>query len=186
MDQQDADMMRRWQDGDAGAFEDLVRRWERRIARFLCRLGSRPDQVADLCQEVFLRLYLKGPYYREAGTFSTWLYRIALNVARDNGRRLRRTPQTLQDHETSAPAAAGPGSWEQQELIEAVQKALAGMPDSLRTVLVLRHYEGLNFEQMARLLGKPASTLKSRLRRRTGAIARHADTTGLEPQETMG
>ncbi len=91
--QDDADLMRRWQQGDAGAFVDLTRRWQQPMARFLSRLVGQPDQVADLCQEVFLRFYLKGPRYRENGTFSTWLYQIALNAARDAGRRARRTPR---------------------------------------------------------------------------------------------
>src|SRR5262245_57223557 len=83
----DAELMRRWQRGDVGAFESLVRRWQQPMARFLTRLLGRPDRAADLCQEVMLRLYHAGPRYRENGAFAPWLYRIALNVARDAGRR---------------------------------------------------------------------------------------------------
>src|SRR6516164_513216 len=99
----DAELVRRWQRGDTTAFEALVRRWQAPMARFLARLAHRPELVQDLSQEVFLRLYRAGPRYREAGAFSTWLYRIAVNVARDAGRRRRHEPLPLNDHE---PAAA--------------------------------------------------------------------------------
>ena len=110
MDRDNANLMRRWQEGDATAFEALVRRWEQPIARFLTRLASRPDRIADLCQEVFLRLYLAGPRYRETGVFSTWLYQIALNVARDAGRRQRHEPEALNPQDIPA-AGAGRGNF---------------------------------------------------------------------------
>src|SRR5437588_1644452 len=112
---QDAELMRRWQRGDAAAFEVLVRRWQQPVARFLARLAPGAGLVPDLCQEVFLRLYLAGPGYRETGAFSTWLYRIALNVARDAGRRRRRQPLSLRDHEPAADEAAAETVCEQQE-----------------------------------------------------------------------
>jgi RNA polymerase sigma-70 factor, ECF subfamily len=155
----EADLIRRWQDGDADAFGAVVRRWQRPVARFLARLVGPDAAVADLTQEVFLRAHRAIGRYREAGTFSTWLYRIALNLARDAGRRARRAPATLP---AEVPAAVAVEPWERRELTDAVGLALAGLPGPLREVLVLRHYEDLNFEQMARLLGVPASTLKSR------------------------
>ena len=176
----DADLMRRWQGGDPTAFEALARRWQQPVARFLARLAG-PDAAADLCQEVFLRVYQGGARYREEGTFSTWLYRIALNVARDAARRRRREPAPLREE---VLAAALPERWEAAELQEVVGRALAALPDPLREVLVLRHYENLNFEQMARLLDAPASTLKSRFAqalRRMQALLRAA---GWGPEET--
>jgi RNA polymerase sigma-70 factor, ECF subfamily len=160
--QDDADLMRRWQDGDAGAFADLTRRWQQPMARFLSRLIGQPEQVADLCQDVFLRLYLNGPRYRENGTFSTWLYQIALNAARDAGRRAKRAPVPLGNHEPAASTPDGSAQCEQQELTAIVRRALADLSESLRQVLVLRHYEDMSFEQMGKVLDTPASTLKSR------------------------
>jgi RNA polymerase sigma-70 factor (ECF subfamily) len=184
MDQQDADLMRRWQDGDAGAFEELVRRWQQPMGRVLSRLAGRPDRVADLCQEVFLRLYLKGPNYRETGCFSTWLYQIALNVARDAARRARREPLPLENHDPQAPG--GESSCEQQELASIMQQALAELAEPLRTVLVLRHYEGMSFEQMARMLNTPASTLKSRFGVALGRLRGRLEQLGWRPEETTG
>src|SRR5439155_22092471 len=84
----EAELMRRWQGGDTASFEEIVRRWQGRVGRLLARLAG-PSAAADLCQEVFLRLYGAGARYREEGAFATWIYRLALNVARDAGRRRR-------------------------------------------------------------------------------------------------
>jgi RNA polymerase sigma-70 factor (ECF subfamily) len=158
----DADLIVRWQQGDAAAFAALVRRWQQPVGRFLARLAGPSDLVDDLCQEVFLRVYEAAGRYRETGAFSTWLYRIALNVARDAGRRRRHQPVPLDGPD---PAGAGPSPeavCARQELARLVARAVAELPDPLREVLVLRHYEDLSFEEIARLTGTPASTLKSR------------------------
>src|SRR5262245_59118968 len=118
MSQHDADLVRRWQHGDAAAFEALVRRWQQPVGRFLARLADREELVQDLCQEVFLRVYRAGPRYRETGTFSTWLYQIALNVARDAARRRQRRhePQPLNGQEPAAHATSAETTCEQREL----------------------------------------------------------------------
>jgi RNA polymerase sigma-70 factor (ECF subfamily) len=170
MGHEDAELVRRWRQGEAAAFEALVRRWQQPVARFLTRLLGRTELVQDLCQEVFLRVYLAGPRYRESGTFSTWLYRIALNAARDAGRRRRHEPQPLRDQEPEAESALADVLCERRELAQAVAGAVAELPPPLREALVLRHYEGMSFEQMARLLRVPASTLKSRFATALGRL----------------
>ena len=162
MGSDDAELIQRWQRGEAAAFEAVVRRWQEPLGRFLVRLVGRADLAQDLCQEVFLRVYLAGPKYQEAGTFSGWLYRIALNIARDASRRHRLNSQPWPTIEPAAKAPTAVADCERRELIQIVEKALAELPASQREVLVLRHYEGMRFEEMARLLGVPASTLKSR------------------------
>jgi RNA polymerase sigma-70 factor, ECF subfamily len=178
----DADLMARWQQGEAGAFAALVRRWQEPVGRFLARLVGPSDRVEDLCQEVFLRVYEAGGRYRESGAFSTWLYRVALNVARDAGRRRRREPVPLDATEPAAGTPAPEAVCAGQELARLVARAVAELPDPLREVLVLRHYEDMNFEQIARLTGSPASTLKSRfaaaldrLRRRLHQLGCHQE-----------
>src|SRR6516165_10784532 len=86
-----------WRSGDAAAFEKLVRRWQQPVARLLFHFLGRHDLVADLCQEVFLRVYEHRARYQESGAFAPWLYRIALNVARDAQRRRRVQPRRLED-----------------------------------------------------------------------------------------
>jgi RNA polymerase sigma-70 factor (ECF subfamily) len=162
MGHHDTELIQRWQSGDTVAFEELVRRWQQPIARFLARQVGRLELVPDLCQEVFVRVYRAGPRYRDAGAFSSWLYRIALNVARDAGKRRRPTTLPLPYPEPAAAGLSAQTRCERLEMAAAVERALAELPPALREVLVLRHYEGMNFEQMARLLGRSASTLKSR------------------------
>jgi RNA polymerase sigma-70 factor (ECF subfamily) len=180
MEPSEAELMRRWQDGETASFEEIVRRWQGRVGSLLGRLAG-PAAAPDLCQEVFLRLYLAVSRYREEGAFATWIYRIALNVARDAGRR-RRDCVPLGNHEP-LDYLAPHETLCRREAAELVTWALAQLPDSLREVLVLRHYEELSFEEIARLTGTPASTLKSRF---TVALARlrvHLREMGYRPEE---
>ncbi len=156
----DADLVARWQLGDPAAFEELVRRWQQPMARFLFRLTGDAALTADLCQEVFLRVLAARERYRDNGRFSAWLYRIALNVARDAGRR-RRFPTTDQT-DRADPAAPAEEVCQKRELAVLVARAVAELPETLRIVLNLRCDEGLGFEEIARMTGVPASTLKSR------------------------
>jgi RNA polymerase sigma-70 factor, ECF subfamily len=180
----DAELFRLWREGNAAAFEALVVRWQQPIARFLYRFIGAEEGVSDLCQEVFLRLYRAGPRYREAGTFSTWLYRIALNVARDAGRRCRRPTLSLVNQEIVDGAMGAEALCERQELAGCVAEALALLPESLRVVLVLRHFERLSFEEIARLTGAPASTVKSRFASALARLREHLHKFGWGPEET--
>jgi RNA polymerase sigma-70 factor (ECF subfamily) len=163
MECSDAELVASWQRGKHAAFTALVRRWQGPMARFLAHLLGSSEIVSDLCQEVFLRLYHAGPRYRETGAFSTWLYRIALNIARDAGRRRRREPEPLTDDGDLASHAPSPQVvCAQRETTQMVAQAVADLPEPLRLVLILRHYEEMSYEDIARLTGIPASTLKSR------------------------
>jgi RNA polymerase sigma-70 factor (ECF subfamily) len=181
MSREDAERMRRWQLGDATAFAELVARWQRPVGRFLARLAG-PDRAADLCQEVFLRVLQAGPRYREDGHFSAWLFRIALNVARDAGRRGQARAGPL-----PADADEVPGTdeqCEQRELARAVAVAVAELPPALREVLALRHDQGMSFEAMARVLGSPPSTLKSRFAAALDRLRRRLCELGYSPEES--
>jgi RNA polymerase sigma-70 factor (ECF subfamily) len=172
-----------WQSGDPGAFAALVKQWQQRVARFLVRLVGHGEVVQDLCQEVFLRVYQARMRYREQGTFSTWLFQIALNVARDHGRRPRRPHLTASyEQEDDTPAALA--LCEQRELVRALDEAVAGLPPPLREVLVLRHYENMRFEDMSRLLAIPASTLKSRFGVALERLRLHLKERGYSHEET--
>jgi RNA polymerase sigma-70 factor, ECF subfamily len=185
MGREDAELVARWQRGDADAFEALVRRWEGPIARFLARLVGPGELVADLCQEVFLRAYHAGARYRPMGAFSTWLYRIALNVARDAARRGRRRPVALAGaEEVPDRGQSAEAICQERELAGAVAQALAELPEPLRVVLVLRHYEGMSFEEMGRLTGTPASTLKSRFAAALGRLRVRMQQLGWGPEES--
>jgi RNA polymerase sigma-70 factor (ECF subfamily) len=182
MGPQDADLVQRWRRGEPAAFEVLVRRWQQPVARFLVRLVCRADLVADLCQEVFLRVYLARERYHETGAFAGWLYRIALNVARDAVRR-QTTFQPLPEQAALEEADAEQVS-EQQEVAEQLEDAIAELPLPLREVLVLRHYEGMSFEDIGRLLGVPASTLKSRFSAALTRLRQRLQQLGWSQEET--
>jgi len=184
MSSRDAELIQRWQRGDAAAFEDLVRRWQQPIARFLYRLVDRADVTRDLCQEVFLRVYHAGPRYRENGAFAGWLYQIALNVARDAGRRRRHEPVRLTSQEVPDRGAASEAIVQQEETARLVAQAIAELSEDLRLVLVLRHYENLSFEEIARVTRTPASTLKSRFAAALNRLRVRLKELGLGPEET--
>jgi RNA polymerase sigma-70 factor (ECF subfamily) len=178
----DGELMERWRQGDALAFEALVRRWQAPLARLLGRLVGPSGPVPDLCQEVFLRVYQAQARYRENGAFAAWLYRIALNVARDAGRQRRRAPASLEgepvDRRDTVEAAC-----QEREAAERIAQAVAELPEALRVVLVLHHYEKLNFEQIARLTGAPASTVKSRFAAALGRLRLRLHQLGYGPEE---
>lgn len=158
---EDAELIHRWQAGEADAFENLVRRWQMPITRFLGRFVWQRDQVHDLSQEVFFRVFCAKNTYRENGAFATWIYRIALNVARDHARQ-RKPVETLPIETLVSGEDDIPDSYATRETVAFVIRALADLPQAHREVLVLRHYEEMSFEAMSRMLQVPASTLKSR------------------------
>jgi len=158
----DAELMERWRRGESAAFEELAQRWRQPLARFLFRLVGCADAVQDLVQEVLVRLYRSGPRYQENGAFAAWLYRIALNIGRDALRRVRREPLPLVGPGPPDGAISAERSCERRELADVVSRVVAELPEPLRVVVALRHDEGLSFEQIARLTGTPATTLKSR------------------------
>lgn len=170
MESADHALLRRWQQGDAAAFEMIVRRWEGPVARFVGRLLA-ADQLDDALQEVFLRVYRAGPSFRVGkAAFSTWLFQIALNVARDARRRAGRLPPARANDALEPLDAAEPwNAADTREIETAVAEALASLPEPLRVVLLLRHYEGLSFEEIGRICEAPASTVKSRF---AAALAR--------------
>ncbi len=160
MAESDADLIQRWRAGDESGFEEIVRRWEPSLARFLSRLASE-SQVPDLLQEVFLRLHRAGPVYKENGHFSTWLFQIALNVSRD-ARRRERPAQPLPDDGPASESETPHKRSEYRELASILAESITELAPELREVLALRHDRGMKFEEMSRMLGVPASTLKSR------------------------
>lgn len=180
----EAELVRRWQRGDPAAFEAIVRAWEKPVGRFLARLTGCPDRAGDLLQDVFTRVHLARDKYRDDGHFGTWVYRIALNLARDAARRNRRPPPApLADVDPESSDAPADAAADRRETAAIVAAALAELPAPLREVVLLRHYEGLSFEDMGRLLGTPATTLKSRFAVALRKLADELTARGLRPED---
>jgi len=157
--------------GDADSFNELILRWERPIFALAYRQIGREEDARDVCQETFLRAYRALSGFRGQAKFSSWLYRIALNLCRDWIRRERRTPvvQAPEDIDLVDLAAAQEPSASIEDLVarhdlsRAVERAMALLPEEQRTAIVLKEYHGLTFQEIADLVGCPLSTVKTRL-----------------------
>lgn len=181
MAESDHELMRLCRQGDSAAFERLVRRWEKPVVGILGRLaGSRAEpgrttlgampgpvvdcsEIEDLSQEVFVRVLSARDRYRNTLAFSTWLYRIVLNVARDAARR-RRTRWKLLINHRPAPHVETPSEVVgRKEVEQQIAAALTELPPHFREPLVLRHFGELTFAEVAQVMKVPTSTVKSRV-----------------------
>lgn len=174
-------------DGDTDAFNQLVVRWERPIHALAYRVLGRDEDARDVSQEAFLRAFrgLKG--FKGQAKFSSWLYRIALNLCRDWLRRERRSgvAQPPEGFEFNDQGIVDPIGETAEDLIvrrdlgRAVSKVMATLPDEQRTVIVLKEYHGLTFREIADLIGCPLSTVKTRLYQGLNVLRRQLGKSGL-------
>ncbi|MDR1988628.1 MAG: sigma-70 family RNA polymerase sigma factor [Acidobacteriaceae bacterium] len=167
----DEDLVARSLGGDQESFNQLILRWERPIYALAYRTLGREEEARDVCQETFLRAYRSLPGFRGQAKFSSWLYRIALNLCRDFLRRERRAPivHMPEDVDLMELAVAAEPSESIEDLVTRkdlsrhVAKAMKRLPDEQRTAIVLKEYHGLTFQEIADLQGCPLSTVKTRL-----------------------
>jgi RNA polymerase sigma-70 factor (ECF subfamily) len=167
----DEELVARSMGGDLDSFNQLVLRWERPIYALAYRVIGREEDARDVCQETFLRAFraLKG--FKGQAKFSSWLYRIALNLCRDWIRRERRQPiaqapegvDLIELASESAPSESIEELVSRREIGRAVARAMADLPDEQRTAIILKEYHGLTFQEIADLLDCPLSTVKTRL-----------------------
>ena len=169
----DRELVARWRAGDEAAFEHLVRRHEARVFRFLLRmLGERVD-AEDVAQEAFLNLHRHGRRFRGEARFATFVYRVAANAALNHrrslgrrGLRLRRLAERQAvGHDLPASPRDPQAALEGAEAERLVQRALLELPLRWRLPLVLYDIEGVPYAEVARALGLPEGTVKSRIHR---------------------
>lgn len=158
----DHELMQRTAQGDSRAFGLLVARWQSRLSNVLGRIAG-PVGNDDLCQEVWLRVHAARARYQPQGAFSTWLYRIALNVVRDHARRHRRWLPWDDWFQPASPELPPDDAAVEAEEHAAVRAAVARLPDKLREAIVLKHFGELTFAEVAQVLDQPLSTVKSRV-----------------------
>lgn len=184
MSERDIDqaLVERVQRGEKRAFDLLVSKYQRRIFRLLSRLIRDPAEVEDVAQEAFIKAYRALPNFRGDSAFYTWLYRIAINTAKNwlvaQGRRApTSTESEIEDAENFESAGglrevATPESvLASRQIGEAVNRAIERLPDDLRTAIVLREIEGLSYEEIAVSMNCPIGTVRSRIFRAREAIA---------------
>ncbi len=154
--------------GEEAAFETLVSRYQARLYRLACRLTGDPGEAQDVLQEGFLAAYRSLATFRGEARFSTWLYRIAFNLAMSHGR--KRRPLTIMDTDDTTrniePVSTEHSPSEPLEAavrVAGVQAAIQDLADEHRQVVVLRELEGCDYEQIADILEIPIGTVRSRL-----------------------
>jgi RNA polymerase sigma-70 factor (ECF subfamily) len=174
---------------DGDAFALLMERWEGPIQNLCTRMLGDRHRGEDLSQEAFTRVFARRKDYVASGKFSTFLWRIALNLCYDELRKRERRNEislaeetddgnaAVVDHSTPDVAAA------HRETAELVRLALMKLPELYRSVLVLKHYEGLKFREIAEVLGIPEGTVKSRT---AEALAQMGRLLGRENDEATG
>jgi RNA polymerase sigma-70 factor (ECF subfamily) len=175
--------------GDAESFNQLILRWERPIYALAYRTLGREEDARDICQETFLRAFRALPGFRGQAKFSSWLYRIALNLCRDWMRKERRAPiaQPPEDVDLMELAAAAEPSESIEDLIarrdltRVVERVMATLPEEQRTAIVLKEYHGLTFQEIADLVGCPLSTVKTRLYQGLTVVRRELVKSGAMP-----
>jgi RNA polymerase sigma-70 factor, ECF subfamily len=172
----DEELVVAFQSGDIPAFDQLVRRWDRKIQGVIYRIVGNHDEARDVSQEAFLKAYRALGTFKQEARFSSWLYQIAINATRDRlRRRRRRTDLSLDDVEEREPSLrdAGPSALdliESSDLSRVVAAAMAALPEEQREVVILKEYEGLTFPEIAETLDVPLSTVKTRLYRGLGQL----------------
>jgi RNA polymerase sigma-70 factor (ECF subfamily) len=178
----DQKLVERAQRGDKQAFDLLVSKYQRKLARLLSRFIRDAAEVEDVTQEAFIKAYRALPTFRGDSAFYTWLYRIGINTAKNYLVAMGRRAPTSTDVDTEE--AEGFEGGEQlrdmntpenelmsRQVAENVNQTLAELPEELRTAITLREIEGLSYEDIANIMNCPIGTVRSRIFRAREAIA---------------
>ncbi|MBL8511722.1 MAG: RNA polymerase sigma factor RpoE [Betaproteobacteria bacterium] len=187
----DQQLVERAQSGDKKAFELLVIKYQRKVQRLLSRIIRDQAEIEDVTQEAFIKAYRALANFRGDSAFYTWLYRIAINCAKNflvtQGRRA--PTQTQFDAEEAEVFEDAPGLRDMatpdaelmsKQIAGIVNRTIAALPEDLRTALTLREIDGLSYEEIAEIMDCPIGTVRSRIFR-----AREAVATQLRPQLDM-
>lgn len=178
----DQQLVERAQRGDKHAFELLVAKYQRKLARLLSRFIRDAAEVEDVSQEAFIKAYRALPTFRGESAFYTWLYRIGINTAKNylvaQGRRAPTV--TVFDNEEAEGFEGGDelrdintpeNALMSKQIAQTVNSAVDELPEELRTAITLREIEGLSYEEIAQVMNCPIGTVRSRIFRARDAIS---------------
>ncbi|NQD37351.1 RNA polymerase sigma factor RpoE [Permianibacter sp. IMCC34836] len=178
----DAELVARVQRGDKRAFDLLVRKYQQRIMALISRYIRNRSEIADVAQEAFIKAYRALPNFRGDSQFYTWLYRIAINSAKNYLAAQSRRPQTanvdgLEPEQLADLAGQTDNASPERLLLTAelkrvIDEAIADLPEELRTALLLREFDGLSYEEIAEVMECPIGTVRSRIFRARDAVDR--------------
>ena len=173
-------LVERVQQGDKAAFDILVGQYQHKIVKLVGRYVRDPDEAQDVAQDAFIKAYRALPSFRGESAFFTWLYRIAINTAKNqlasNKRRAEDFDLDLQDpdqyeiHGRLRENDTPEGLALTDEIRETVNQAIEALPEDLRTAIVFREIEGLSYEEIAAAMECPVGTVRSRIFRAREAI----------------
>ena len=176
----DQQLVEKVQAGDKRAFDLLVLKYQPRILGLVSRYVHDSHEVQDVTQEAFIKTYRALPRFRGDSAFYTWLYRIAINTAKNHlvarGRRPPGSDVEIEDaehYEAGGALRDGENPENQlfsQELGQVVNRAISELPDDLRTAVTLREFDGLSYEDIAEVMDCPVGTVRSRIFRAREAI----------------
>lgn len=179
----DHQLVLRVQKGDKRAFDLLVLKYQYRLQAIVSRFVRDTDEVADVTQEAFIKAYRALPKFRGDSQFYTWLYRIAINTAKNylvsKNRRPANTDIDVEDAEQFTGNEklideASPESFIMtEELSQIIKDSLSQLPEDLRTALTLREFDGMSYEEIADIMGCPVGTVRSRIFRAREFIDKH-------------
>ncbi|MBO9357198.1 RNA polymerase sigma factor RpoE [Bordetella petrii] len=178
----DAELVARVQRGDKKAFDLLVLKYQRKILRLLGRMIRDPAEIEDVAQEAFIKAYRALPQFRGESAFYTWLYRIAVNTARNWLASAARRPsapnaietedgETFNETDNLTDISTPESMLASREIAETVNSVIEELPEELRTAIVLREIEGMSYEDIAQSMDCPIGTVRSRIFRAREAIA---------------
>jgi RNA polymerase sigma-70 factor (ECF subfamily) len=186
MTRTDEELVARSQSGDRDSFNQLIVRWERPIYALAYRVLGREEDARDVCQDTFLRAYRALPGFKGQAKFSSWLYRIALNLCRDWIRRQQRAPVSQMPEDVdpaelmaeTEPAESIEDLVARRELSAIVAEAMKSLSDEQRTAIILKEYHGMTFQEIADMQGCPLSTVKTRLYQGLSQLRRQLERRG--------
>jgi len=178
----DQQLVERAQRGDKRAFDLLVSKYQRKLARLLSRFIRDSTEVEDVTQEAFIKAYRALPTFRGDSAFYTWLYRIGINTAKNYLVALGRRPPTTTNIDSEEAEGFEDGNQlrdlntpedelASKQVAETVNQTLGELPEELRTAITLREIEGLSYEDIANIMNCPIGTVRSRIFRAREAIA---------------
>ncbi|MCO6426530.1 RNA polymerase sigma factor RpoE [Nitrosomonas communis] len=179
----DQQLVERVQHGDKHAFDLLVIKYQRKLARLLSQFIRDAAEVEDIAQETFIKAYRALPSFRGESAFYTWLYRIGINTAKNflvsQGRKVPTTVSEFDNEDAENFEEAGrlrevstpESELMSKQIAQTVNQSLDALPEELRTAIILREIEGLSYEEIASIMNCPIGTVRSRIFRAREAIA---------------
>jgi RNA polymerase sigma-70 factor (ECF subfamily) len=180
-EESDLSLVQRAQRGESGAFDALVRRYQHKVVKLVMRYVRNPTEAEDIAQDAFIKAYRALSRFRGDSAFYTWLYRIAINTAKNSLAARARNPVQLDSNgsgdedrpsleermiDTATPEALALT----EEIRATVSAAIDRLPEDLRTAIMLRELEGLSYEEIAKTMDCPVGTVRSRIFRAREAV----------------